>query len=191
MLIWYAITVDGDAFAHRCYAFPVNQPELSYGVIPTRFGEAHAVVNGAGALRVLSIAAAPPADVKRDDAAVAHVAGELAEYEAGERRTFNLALAPAGSPFQQRVWTLLREIPFGQTRTYGELALALGDPGLARAVGRASATNPIWLVIPCHRVIGADGSLTGYAGGLALKAALLRFETGRFPEPLSLFGDIQ
>jgi methylated-DNA-[protein]-cysteine S-methyltransferase len=185
------MAVDGTAFAHRCYAFPVDRTKLRYGLIQTRFGEAHAVVDEAGTLRVLSIGEARPAEVARDDEAVAHVARQLAEYEAGERRRFDLALAPEGSPFQQRVWALLREIPFGKTRTYGELALALGDPGLARAVGRANATNPIWLVIPCHRVIGADGSLTGYAGGLALKAALLRFETGGFPEPLTLFGDIQ
>ncbi|HTJ25502.1 MAG TPA: methylated-DNA--[protein]-cysteine S-methyltransferase [Candidatus Limnocylindria bacterium] len=165
-------------------------PDLKhrYGVIATRFGEALAVLDGDGALCRLSVDVAPPADAVRDDAAVAHVARQLAEYEAGERRRFDLALAPHGSPFQQRVWALLREIPFGRTRTYGELAAALGDPGLSRAVGRANATNPIWLVVPCHRVIGADGSLTGYAGGLALKAALLRFETGRFAEPLSLFG---
>jgi methylated-DNA-[protein]-cysteine S-methyltransferase len=160
---------------------------LSYGLIATRFGEAQAVVDGAGALRRLSVDVAAPADARRDDAAVAHVARQLAEYEAGERRTFDLPLDPRGSAFQKRVWAMLLEIPFGQTRSYGELALALGDLGLARAVGRANATNPIWLVIPCHRVIGADGSLTGYAGGLPLKARLLRFETGRFAEPLTLF----
>jgi methylated-DNA-[protein]-cysteine S-methyltransferase len=161
---------------------------LRYGRIATRFGEAQAVIDDVGTLRRLSVDVAPPADAQRDDGAVAHVARQLAEYEAGERRTFELALDPPCSAFQKRVWAALLEIPFGQTRTYGELARALGDPGLSRAVGRANATNPIWLVIPCHRVIGADGSLTGYAGGLPLKAALLQFETGRFPEPLSLFG---
>jgi methylated-DNA-[protein]-cysteine S-methyltransferase len=163
--------------------------KLWYGSIAMRFGVAHAVVDGAGTLRSLSVGIAAPRDVQRDDAAVAHVARELAEYEAGERRSFALALDPRGSMFQQQVWALLREIPFGETRSYGELALALGDPGLSRAVGRANATNPIWLVIPCHRVIGADGTLTGYAGGLALKAALLQFETGRFAEPLTLFDE--
>jgi methylated-DNA-[protein]-cysteine S-methyltransferase len=158
-----------------------------YGRFPTPFGEAQAVVDPDGRLCKLSVDVASPRDAVRDDAAIAHVARQLAEYAAGERRVFDLTLAPRGSAFQQQVWAALQQIPFGQTRSYGELALALGDPGLARAVGRANATNPIWLVIPCHRVIGADGSLTGYAGGLALKAALLRFETGRFPEPLALF----
>jgi methylated-DNA-[protein]-cysteine S-methyltransferase len=152
-----------------------------YGRFPTPFGEAQAVIDLDGRLCKLSVDVAPPGDAVRDDAAIAHVARQLAEYAAGERRVFDLTLAPRGSAFQQQVWAALQQIPFGQTRSYGELALALGDPGLARAVGRANATNPIWLVIPCHRVIGADGSLTGYAGGLALKAALLRFETGPLP----------
>jgi methylated-DNA-[protein]-cysteine S-methyltransferase len=168
----------------------MRRPALRYGLIPTRFGEARAVVDDKGVLHVLSVGSRAPEGMPRDDAAVAHIARQLAEYEAGERRVFDLSLAPEGSPFQQRVWALLREIPFGETRSYGQLATALGDPGLSRAVGRANATNPIWLVIPCHRVIGADGSLTGYAGGLSLKAALLQFETGRFPQPLSLFADM-
>lgn len=158
-----------------------------WGRFATRFGEVQAVVDADGRLCRLGVHEAAPRDAIRDDAAIEHVAQQIAEYATGERRTFDLALAPRGSAFQQRVWAQLLEIPFGQTRSYGQLALALGDPGLARAVGRANATNPIFLVIPCHRVIGADGSLTGYAGGLALKAALLHFETGRFAEPLSLF----
>ncbi|MBV8679739.1 MAG: methylated-DNA--[protein]-cysteine S-methyltransferase [Aquitalea sp.] len=113
---------------------------------------------------------------RRDDAAIATVARQLREYESGERRAFNLPLAAHGTDFQQQVWAALCRIPYGETMSYGELALALGKPGAARAVGRANATNPIALIVPCHRVLGADGSLTGYAGGLPLKAALLRFE---------------
>jgi methylated-DNA-[protein]-cysteine S-methyltransferase len=115
-------------------------------------------------------------DSGRDDAAVAHVARELAEYGAGTRRAFDLELAPAGSPFQQKVWAALTQIPFGETESYGHLAARIGYPGKARAVGAANGANPIALIIPCHRVIGADGSLTGYGGGLPLKKRMLEFE---------------
>lgn len=103
-------------------------------------------------------------------------ARQITEYFAGARRDFDLPLAPDGNPFQQRVWSLLRGIPYGQTRSYGELARHLGRPGAARAVGSANARNPLPIVVPCHRVIGADGTLTGYAGGLRLKAFLLELE---------------
>lgn len=101
---------------------------------------------------------------------------ELLEYLAGARRDFDLPLAPQGTPFQQRVWAALREIPYGQTRSYRELALAAGSPRSYRAVGMANHRNPIPILIPCHRVVGADGSLTGYAGGLELKRKLLELE---------------
>ena len=101
---------------------------------------------------------------------------ELLEYLAGARRDFDLPLAPQGTPFQQRVWAALREIPYGQTRSYRELALAAGSPWGYRAVGMANHRNPIPILIPCHRVVGADGSLTGYAGGLELKRKLLELE---------------
>ncbi len=89
--------------------------------------------------------------------------------------------AARGDAFQQRVWALLREIPFGETRSYGDLARELGDPALARAVGLANARNPIGIIVPCHRVIGSDGSLTGYAGGLERKRYLLDLERGVAP----------
>jgi methylated-DNA-[protein]-cysteine S-methyltransferase len=101
---------------------------------------------------------------------------QLREYFAGERRQFDLPLAPRGEPFQQRVWQLLKQIPYGETRSYGQLARELGDPALAQAVGAAHGRNPISVVVPCHRVVGADGSLTGYAGGLERKRALLELE---------------
>ena len=101
---------------------------------------------------------------------------QLREYFAGTRRTFDLPLAPRGTAFQQRVWAALRAIPYGETRTYGELAAAIGSPSASRAVGMANHHNPIPIVIPCHRVIGANGTLTGYAGGLEIKRKLLALE---------------
>ena len=92
------------------------------------------------------------------------------------RRTFDLPLAPHGTAFQQRVWAALRAIPYGETCTYGELAAAIGSPNASRAVGMANHRNPISIVIPCHRVIGANGTLTGYAGGLEIKRTLLALE---------------
>jgi methylated-DNA-[protein]-cysteine S-methyltransferase len=101
---------------------------------------------------------------------------QLTEYFQHRRRSFDLPLAPEGGEFQQQVWALLQQIPFGQTRSYGQLATQLGLANGARAVGRANATNPISIIIPCHRVIGSTGKLTGYAGGLDVKDALLRHE---------------
>jgi methylated-DNA-[protein]-cysteine S-methyltransferase len=101
----------------------------------------------------------------------------LKEYFAGQRTSFDdLMLAPAGTPFQMRVWKALRSIPFGRTATYGEIASKIRRPGSARAVGFANHRNPIAIIVPCHRVVGADGSLTGYASGLDIKAWLLRHE---------------
>jgi methylated-DNA-[protein]-cysteine S-methyltransferase len=104
------------------------------------------------------------------------VRAQLAEYFAGRRRDFDLPLAPAGTPFQQRVWQALRAIPYGRTESYGALAARLGQPGAGRAVGLANGQNPIAIVIPCHRVIGAGGALTGYGGGLERKRWLLALE---------------
>jgi len=105
-------------------------------------------------------------------------ATQLGEYFAGERTGFELDLSPEGTEFQQRVWAMLREIPYGETTTYGTLADALGNPKTVRAVGLANGRNPIAVIIPCHRVIGADGSLTGFGGGLERKRALLDLEAG-------------
>jgi len=101
---------------------------------------------------------------------------QVKAYFAGARRAFELPLETGGTPFQKRVWAALREIPFGQTRTYGEIARAVGSPGAARAVGMACNRNPILILIPCHRVLGADGALTGFAGGLDKKEYLLKLE---------------
>ncbi len=101
---------------------------------------------------------------------------QLAEYFAGRRIEFDLPLDPSGTPFQQKVWSALRSIPFGETRTYAEVATQIGHPGAARAGGAASGRNPLSIVAPCHRVVGTSGELTGFAGGLAVKARLLAFE---------------
>ena len=101
---------------------------------------------------------------------------QLTEYFAGERTEFSIPTAAHGDEFQHRVWSLVKQIPFGETRTYGELAHELGDPSLARAVGGANAANPLCIVVPCHRVVGSGGALTGYAGGLARKRYLLDLE---------------
>ena len=106
---------------------------------------------------------------------------QLGAYFAGELRRFDLLLAPAGTPFQLEVWTALRAIPYGETVTYGEIAGRLGRPGAQRAVGAANGRNPIPIVIPCHRVVGADGSLTGFGGGLPIKRRLLALECGNVP----------
>lgn len=103
---------------------------------------------------------------------------QLAEYFSGQRREFDLPLAPRGTDFQRRVWNALLTIPYGETRSYGEIAALAGSPKAFRAVGSANHNNPISIFIPCHRVIGADGSLTGYGGGMEVKAALLALERG-------------
>lgn len=104
------------------------------------------------------------------------VSEQLNEYFAGKRQHFSLQLAPRGTVFQQRVWQELRKIPYGQTLSYGEVAARLGNPKGGRAVGMANGKNPIPIIVPCHRVIGKDGSLTGFGGGLAIKQRLLDLE---------------
>jgi len=103
---------------------------------------------------------------------------ELAEYFGGERERFETALAPEGTPFQQDVWKAISAVGFGKTITYSELALHAGFPGSARAAGAATGRNPISIIVPCHRIVGSNGSLTGYAGGLERKRALLALESG-------------
>ena len=103
-------------------------------------------------------------------------AEQLAEYFSGKRQVFDLPLSPKGTPFQLAVWQALREIPYGETRSYGQIAAAIENPGASRAVGMACHRNPIWIMIPCHRVVGSNGSLTGYAGGLEMKGLLLDLE---------------
>jgi methylated-DNA-[protein]-cysteine S-methyltransferase len=108
--------------------------------------------------------------------AVAEAARQLRSYFAGTLHEFDLPLAPAGTEFQRTVWRALRDIPYGRTESYGELARRIGRPKAVRAVGAANGANPLPIVVPCHRVIGGDGSLTGYGGGLSIKQALLELE---------------
>jgi methylated-DNA-[protein]-cysteine S-methyltransferase len=114
--------------------------------------------------------------VKGTSAVLENTKRQLLEYFRGERHDFDLPLAPRGTEFQQRVWRRLREIEYGTTTTYGALAQDLGNPAASRAVGLANGSNPIPIVIPCHRVIGASGALTGFGGGLPIKSALLALE---------------
>jgi methylated-DNA-[protein]-cysteine S-methyltransferase len=133
----------------------------------------------------------PPASLRlgwrRDPEPFEEAIRQLEQYFAGERSEFDLPLRPEGGAFERRVWEELRLIPFGSTTTYGEIARRVGHPAAARAVGRANAHNPIAIVVPCHRVIGRDGTLTGYAGGLDCKRTLLDLERG--VESLSLAAD--
>lgn len=115
---------------------------------------------------------------RRDHPVLAETARQLAGYFAGERRLFDLPLDFWGTPFQKRVWAALLAIPFGETRSYADIARAIGAPAASRAVGAANGRNPISIVAPCHRVVGANGALTGFAGGLEAKRYLLRHEAG-------------
>jgi methylated-DNA-[protein]-cysteine S-methyltransferase len=114
----------------------------------------------------------------RDDGPFDEVVGQLEAYFAGERTDFDLPLHLEGTDFQRRVWAALREVPYGTTWSYGQLAAHVGSPGASRAVGLANGRNPIAIIVPCHRVVGADGRLTGYGGGLERKQALLDLERG-------------
>ncbi len=117
-----------------------------------------------------------PPSPRGEDRVLARARRELDQYFAGKRKAFDIALAPRGTSFQQRVWMALRAIPFGETRTYGQQAALIGSPKAFRAVGLANGKNPIAIIVPCHRVIGADGSLTGFGGGIERKQLLLQLE---------------
>jgi methylated-DNA-[protein]-cysteine S-methyltransferase len=154
---------------------------MPYSTLTTPIGELLLTADDDGALTAVHLPNRHPetAGWERDDAALAMARRQLSDYFAGERTAFDLPLRPAGAPFQLRVWEALLRIPYGETASYGELARELGHPGAARAVGAANGRNPLAIVVPCHRVIGASGSLTGYAGGLECKRALLDLEVGR------------
>jgi methylated-DNA-[protein]-cysteine S-methyltransferase len=119
-----------------------------------------------------------------DDALLAEARRQLVAYFAAERTSFDLPLAPTGTAFQLQVWAELVRIPYGETISYGELARRIANPAASRAVGLANGRNPIAVIVPCHRVIGADGSLTGFGGGLDRKRALLGLERGVLPLPV-------
>jgi methylated-DNA-[protein]-cysteine S-methyltransferase len=122
-----------------------------------------------------------PATYERNDAGLAHVVAQLDAYFAGELTDFDLPMTMHGTEFQRRVWASLCEIPYGETISYGELARWVGNPKASRAVGLANGRNPVAIIVPCHRVIGANGSMTGYGGGLERKVWLLEHEAARRP----------
>ena len=148
---------------------------IVYGLVPAPFGELLVAKDGDA---VVEIRFCPgDIDAPRDDDAVADVAAQLHEYFRGERRDFDLPLAPRGTEFQQACWRALQRIPYGEMRSYAEVAREIGRPSAVRAVGAANGANPIPIVIPCHRVVGSNGSLTGFGGGLETKRWLLALES--------------
>jgi methylated-DNA-[protein]-cysteine S-methyltransferase len=154
--------------------------ETSFSIVPSPIGSLTLVGAGDHLVGVTfdsgSSVVTPGPDWIRDDRALRPAAAQLAEYFAGQRTRFDLPLAPRGTAFQRAVWDELLRIPFGETATYGDIARAIGRPAAFRAVGGANHVNPIAIIIPCHRVIGADGSLTGYGGDVSRKRALLDLE---------------
>ena len=151
----------------------------THTVVPSPIGPLTVVRDGDALVR---LAMAPPGRFvdaelgERTDKGFADVVRQLGEYFAGERTAFDLPLRPVGGDFELAVWDQLTRIPYGETRSYGHVARAVGEPGGAQAVGAANGRNPLAIVVPCHRVIGADGSLTGYGGGLERKRTLLDLE---------------
>lgn len=121
-------------------------------------------------------------DLVRDDRGMAGTTRQIGEYFAGKRKTFSVRLDLRGTEFQKTVWKALSAIPYGRTETYGSIARRIGRPNASRAVGAACGANPAAIVIPCHRVVGSGGALTGFAGGLAMKKKLLEMEKGNVPE---------
>jgi methylated-DNA-[protein]-cysteine S-methyltransferase len=159
--------------------------EMLYTIIDSPIGELLLAGDGTalnrldmrGGRRPIPIA---PGWQRRDDAFVAPIA-QLRDYFGGARSTFDVPLSLRGNPFELRVWQALRAIPYGQTVSYGQIARQIGYPSAARAVGLANGRNPVAVIVPCHRVIGADGTLTGYGGGLERKRFLLDLEAGVLP----------
>lgn len=154
---------------------------LYYDAFESPIGLLTAVVNATGALTHILFPNHVHATKGREHwqhapMAVAQPRSQILEYLQGQRTEFELTLAPHGSPFQLQVWHALTQIPFGQTWSYAQLARHLDRPKACRAVGAANGRNPLPIVLPCHRVIGSNGTLTGFAGGLAIKAALLQLE---------------
>lgn len=165
--------------------------KIFWDVIESPFSNFAAWVDDKGRLLRFHLRAAGAAKVdpeaQRSARALAEVRRQVNEYAKGKRQVFEFELDAQGPDFNQRVWKALRDIPFGTTTSYGAVAKAIGFPKAARAVGAANGANPIGLIVPCHRVIGADGSLTGYGGGLPLKRRLLAHEARVAGTRLDLF----
>jgi methylated-DNA-[protein]-cysteine S-methyltransferase len=152
--------------------------EFPYGVSLLLASDGEALIRGYFVASPNTVPKDWPSDWKRsgEDPVLSEAERQLREYFAGEREVFTVPLRPAGTPFQLSVWRALEEIPYGRTRTYSDIARAIGRPTATRAVGAANGQNPLPIFVPCHRVIGSNGSLTGFGGGLDVKLALLRLE---------------
>jgi methylated-DNA-[protein]-cysteine S-methyltransferase len=165
--------------------------DVIFTTVPSPIGRLTLVGEG-GALSAIFFARderlprRPPAGWREDDRGLGEARAQLDQYFAGRRTTFDLPLALRGTPFQMSVWRALLTIPFGATASYGKIAAAIGRPGASRAVGGANHRNPIPIIVPCHRVIGSDGSLTGYGGGEPIKRRLLDLEGIPTPTQLAL-----
>ncbi len=159
---------------------------IAQEITTTPLGPMLVRIDDSGALLGLSFSAGADHSVELQTGSCDQVAQQLAEYFRGERTDFDLKLAPQGTPFQQQVWAALQRIPFGTTISYRQLAQNIGNPAAVRAVGGANGANPIAIIIPCHRVIAADGTLGGYTGGLDYKRKLLDLENVAQPAPLFL-----
>lgn len=151
---------------------------MNYQYLDSPVGRLRLVSNGRALIRIEfeGQAQVTAEDQEKADPALTLAATQLREYFRGERRDFDLPLAPGGTPFQRSVWAALSDIPFGEVRSYLDIARAIGNSAAVRAVGAANGRNPLPIVVPCHRVIGSDGSLTGFAGGLEAKTRLLQLE---------------
>ncbi|WP_421241586.1 methylated-DNA--[protein]-cysteine S-methyltransferase [Aeromonas enteropelogenes] len=153
---------------------------IRYDILPTHCGDLLIAINERGLVHVDFVAglrALPDmSGWQQDGEALAPYLAEFKAYFAGRLQRFTLPLAVSGTAFQQTVWQALCDIPYGETRSYGDIARAIGKPNAMRAVGAANGRNPLSIIVPCHRVIGQNGSLTGYAGGLGIKKALLALE---------------
>jgi methylated-DNA-[protein]-cysteine S-methyltransferase len=163
---------------------PLSAAATRFTYLESPVGELLVTADAAGTLTRLLFpghSRPPRADWTREESPFTALRAQLDAYFAGELEAFDLELTPSGTPFQLQVWNALRAIPYGATASYGEIARAVGQPGAARAVGGANNRNPISIVIPCHRVIGSSGSLTGYGGGLDRKRQLLALESGARP----------
>jgi len=147
-----------------------------YYLYDSIFGKILIESNGKAITRIKAGESYKPRGENKADALTEKAAGQLAEYFAGKRKRFDVPLNPLGTDFQCSVWKALMEIPYGETRSYKQIAQAVASPNSCRAVGMANNTNPIWIIIPCHRVIGSNGTLTGYGGGLEMKQRLLDIE---------------
>jgi methylated-DNA-[protein]-cysteine S-methyltransferase len=147
-----------------------------YTTVPSPIGELLLASDGRALTGLHMAPFEPDSGWHRDEGPFTDVVGQLAAYFTGARKAFDVLHEAEGTPFQRRVWKALLDIPYGETISYGELARRIGNPRAVRAVGRANGANPIAVIVPCHRVIGANGTLTGYGGGLDRKAKLLALE---------------